>query len=200
MCVKNAFFVHFLKFCVFIFWNACFCSVKAFGGCARFSARFLSHEQFGGNLVHFLFFSGSCFCLSQLFVCFFLVVVACFVLVCVVVVFCVLLLVLLLLLFLLLFSFYVFMLLFSCCCFFSCCFLVVVVLICPRAPSQNNILKTLFFHGLLPFSLPPSFSSFCFFPSFLFSLPSLASKSKKQKKKGSTRKKEMKREIRGQNG
>ena len=41
----------------------------AFGGCTRFSARFLSPEQFGGNLVHFLFFSGSCF-LSCPIVCF----------------------------------------------------------------------------------------------------------------------------------
>ena len=198
--------MHFVKFCGFIFWNACFCSVKAFGGCARFPARFLSHEQFGGNLVHFLFFSGSCFCLSLLFVCF---------------LFLCLLLVLFLFVWLLFsvcccwcccccfcccFLVVVFLLLFSCCCFlvvvFSCCFLVVVVivLICPRTPSQNNILKALFFHGLLPFPLPPSFSSFCFFPSFLLSVPSLASKSKKQKKKGTTGKKEMKREIRGQNG
>ena len=28
VCVKNAFFVHFVKYCVFIFWNACSCSVN----------------------------------------------------------------------------------------------------------------------------------------------------------------------------
>ena len=54
VCIKNAFFLHFAKFCVLIFWNACFCSLIAILGCAKFSARFLSREQFGGNLVTFL--------------------------------------------------------------------------------------------------------------------------------------------------
>ena len=144
-----------------------------------------------------LYFCGCCSFCSCLCGCCFLCVAAGVVVIIVVV--------LLLLFFLLLFSccccflvvvVFLLLLLFSCCCF-SCCFhVVVIVLICPRTPSQNRVLKTLFLHGLLPFSLPPSFSSYCFFPSFLFSLP-LASISKKQKKKGTTGKTDMKREIRG---
>ena len=65
-------------------------------------ARFLSHDQFGGNLVYFLFFSGSCFCLSLLFVCF-------------------------LFLWLLLVLFLLVWLLFSVCCCWCCCFVVFVV-------------------------------------------------------------------------
>ena len=90
--IKNAFFLHFAKFC---------------------GARFLSREQFGGNLV--IFFCGFCFCVAQsslciclvvvVFLCCFVVcfvvvcfVVVCFIFACFVVVCCVLLLLLLLVL------------------------------------------------------------------------------------------------------
>ena len=48
---KSVFCLHFAKFCAPSHWNACFCSLLAFGGGARFSARFLGCEQFGSNLV-----------------------------------------------------------------------------------------------------------------------------------------------------
>ena len=174
-CVKNAFFVHFVKFCVFIFWNACFCSVKTFGGCARFSARFLSREQFGGNLVHFLCFSGSCFCLAHLFVFFVFVVVACFVLVCV-------------LFFSVCCCWCCCGCCFRCCC--CCCFLVVVVavvvLIAPEHPPKITFKNPCFPWFFCPFSLPPSFSSFFFLLSFflfLLWLPSQRSRRRRDNRK-----------------
>ena len=155
----------FCKFCVFIFWNACFCSLKAFGGCARFSARFLSPEQFGGNLVHFLFFSGSRFCLAQLFVCFLFlwsllvlfclcgccflcvaarVVVVVFLAVVVVVVYC-------------------------CCCFCCCCRCYCSYMPQSTPPQKtNNIQKPSFSIVFFPFPFLPLslFFLFLYFSSF----------------------------------
>ena len=109
VCEKNAFFVHFVKFCGFIFWNACFCSVKAFGGCARFSARFFKPwaiwRQFGSFFVLFwvLFLSLPVVCLF-----FFLFLW------------------LLLVLFLFVWLLFSVCCCWCCCCCFCCCFLVVV--------------------------------------------------------------------------
>ena len=128
VCIKNAIFVHFAKFCVPSLWNACFCSLIALGGVRDFRPAFWAVSNLEAIWFIFCYFLGlvfvlpSCsFFISVVVTCFVIicevvifVVVACFVIVCVVVVFCVLLLVLLWLLLLLL-------LLFSCCCCCCCC-------------------------------------------------------------------------------
>ena len=46
VCVKDAFFLHFAKFCVLIFWNACFCSLIAFWVVHDFRPNLGAFEQF----------------------------------------------------------------------------------------------------------------------------------------------------------
>ena len=42
ICIKNAIFVHFAKFCVPSLWNAYFCSLITFGGVRDFRPDFLT--------------------------------------------------------------------------------------------------------------------------------------------------------------
>ena len=62
VCIKMAFCIHFAKFCVFIFWNACFCSLIAFWDVRNFRPDFWAVS----NLVAIWcpFFGGSRFCLA----------------------------------------------------------------------------------------------------------------------------------------
>ena len=92
---KIAFFLHFAKFCVFIFWNVCFCRLIAFWPVRDFRPDFWAVSNL--EAIWWPFFVGLVFVLPNLlfvFVwlllfflccCFVVVVVACFVVVCFVV-------------------------------------------------------------------------------------------------------------------